>query len=155
MTIKLPAIYDLAVMHLKTAVTDITPSPICATKPAPGWSVTLVGFGIIQDNQSESLGTKHVGVNTIWGISDQSYNVEGSGGGSSNFCSGDSGGPAFTATSSKGEGIVGVHSATSVPDCKITGIDMRVDLLINWIKKTAKGQDIKTTTCTGKGSNLG
>ena len=153
-TLKLPAIYDLAVMHLKSSVSNVAPSPICSTTPASGWQVTLVGFGKIQDDQPASAGTKRVGVNTVWGVSDQSFNVEGSGSGTSNFCGGDSGGPTF-ARAGSGEGLVGVHSITSTPDCRVTGIDMRVDPFLDWIKKSVQGTDVKTVSCSGDGGGGG
>ncbi len=101
-----------------------------------GTAVPLVGFGATAEGGSDS-GTKRVATNTIKSLHTTSFNIEGTGGGKGNVCHKDSGAPVYVGASG-GEAQLGVVIG-GVSPCGTTGIAMRVDIYLAWLRKSASG----------------
>jgi hypothetical protein len=137
--------YDVAVLRLASAPSNVAPTPVLDVLPAEGTYITLVGFGITRGGLQDS-GVKRVGLSKLsqahagyyeYGVVEQ---------GLSNMCNGDSGGPSFV-TINGSEAQVGIHSAMD-HECIVSGSDTRIDQHLDWIKQQAQGDVV---VASGKG----
>jgi V8-like Glu-specific endopeptidase len=140
----LVAVHDIAVGRLSLEVKGVTPSRL-GGGIALGRPIVVVGFGKTHENRNDQ-GKKRVGQNWVDGTTGKMFLYYGSGGGMSNICPGDSGGPSFY-----GGGVVGVHSQSSI-DCSQRGFDMIVSAYASWIRKQAGG-DLSGGGGGGDGGN--
>lgn len=126
---------DIGLLRLQRGVHRV-PSRLSPVPGAVGTPVILVGYGATSEGGTDS-GTKRVANNSIKSLHPSSFNVEGTGGGTGNVCHNDSGGPVFTAAPG-GEAQLGVVIG-GLPPCGTTGIAMRVDFYLAWLRGVAKG----------------
>lgn len=126
---------DIAVVLLERAP-PIPFASISAYAPAVGQEVTLVGYGITATGAYDS-GVKRIAVNKVSSLNSLNLLYQGTGNGTGNICSGDSGGPAF-ATIEGREVQVGVHSWGQDP-CGTLSASMRVDRYVGWLREVSGG----------------
>lgn len=134
---------DIAVLRLG-ATPPIQPTPISSTAPDLYSTVTIVGFGLYDANDSNSAGEKRYAEKTIVWMEETKLSYVGGSFDTANICYGDSGGPAFFVRNGQ-ELQVGVHALTSgtdtTGDCSIYSQDERVDVHLEWIRSAA-GDDV-------------
>ena len=126
---------DIAVVLLERAP-PVPYATVSASAPSVGQEVTLVGYGITATGAYDS-GVKRIAVNKVSSINKLSLLYKGTGNGTGNICSGDSGGPAF-ATIGGREVQVGVHSWGQDP-CGTLSASMRVDRYVGWLREISGG----------------
>ena len=143
--------YDIALVHLATAVpaSVATPYPTATSAPARGASVFWVGWGDNDGVRDTGAGIKRSGSGTIESVSTRQYSYSFTG---QMPCSGDSGGPGFTGTGSA-QRIAGIVS-TGDEDCRYSGNDTRVDVFSSWITTTMAGPT-GTPNCNPLGGSCG
>ena len=127
--------YDIALIKLSSDP-PVTPSMVASKAPFKGQALTLIGYGITQTGLSDS-GVKRIGYNKVDQITATQFTYSGASGSTSNVCSGDSGGPAFTTVDGQ-EVHQGIHSMASRP-CGSRGINARTDVFYAWIKQQSGG----------------
>lgn len=126
-----PVAYDLAVLNLARAVTEVVPSVITsdAATGFVGKQMTLIGYGADADGVT-GAGIRKLARVTVQGVSAQSLDYSYAGMGA---CKGDSGGPAFVEKA--GAMVqVGVTSWGSVP-CLADGHYQRLDVATAWLQQ--------------------
>lgn len=126
---------DIGLLQLQREVHAVPSRLEPKSRPATT-SVTMVGFGATSEGGSDS-GTKRKAANTIASLHTTSFNIAGTGGGEGNVCHHDSGAPVFVGTSA-GEAQLGVVIGGVAP-CGTTGIAMRIDIYLAWLRATASG----------------
>lgn len=126
---------DIAVVLLERAP-SVPYATVSAYPPAVGQEVTLVGYGITATGAYDS-GVKRIAVNKVSSLNNLNLLYTGTGNGTGNICSGDSGGPAF-ATIEGREVQVGVHSWGQDP-CGTLSASMRVDRYVGWLREISDG----------------
>ena len=126
---------DIALLELERGV-HIVPSRLDPKPRAVGHAVTLVGYGATVEGGVDS-GTRRVATNTIKSLHTTSFNIEGTGGGKGNVCHHDSGAAVYVGAGSD-EAQLGVVIG-GVPPCGTVGISMRVDIYLDWLRKSASG----------------
>lgn len=135
-----PYANDLSLIKLDRAP-PFRPLPIASIDPSKGMSITMVGYGITDYENSDS-GIKRAGTSSLDGVSDSHFSHETAAGNNAAICSGDSGGPAFTTIGGK-EMVLGVASygyndddANGVTHC---GAGYHARLNVAWLKSMAGG----------------
>jgi secreted trypsin-like serine protease len=162
--------FDLAVLVLATPVANVTPRAVgtgCTyNNLGDGTMVHLVGFGLTNDDGSGTNTAMHEAMAPV--IDPDCMNGgEGcrealqpggefvAGGGGTDSCFGDSGGPVYLDTP-RGQILVGAVSrgvsGASTP-CGDGGIYERTDKVIAWIEQVT-GEKIATDTCTGSDNTV-
>jgi len=138
---------DIAIIHLEKNVPGVRPATLVDSALKAGEPLVMVGFGLTDQGLS---GKKYVGDNRIDTLLDKTFTIINEKGAAT--CPGDSGGPSFAVRGGK-EYLAGVHSRGTYPPCGTlfgSGIDVRVDVFLDWIKLEAgadlyKGEPIDTT----------
>lgn len=133
--------YDVAVMHLASAVTDVTPVPIAdraLPSTAVGMLVRHVGFGVTNDTTNVGRGTKRT-VRYPFTRFDTDPGLVWSGNKTTDAqtCNGDSGGPGLFVVDGHEQIVSLVSSGPACPSPE--GNDARIDLadIRAWIRTTA------------------
>ncbi|MGQ0506404.1 MAG: S1 family peptidase [Myxococcaceae bacterium] len=142
--------YDVGVLRLATAVTDVTPVPM---NPTPltqadiGKMLRHVGYGITNAQTQAGFGTKRQVTFPIRVVN--ALELE-SGATGKQTCSGDSGGPALMATgSTTEERVIGITSYGD-ENCTQTGFDTRTDTVQDYVRTTAAAWE-KLPACSADG----
>jgi hypothetical protein len=159
--------YDVALLFLKTSVTDRQPAVVLGPNDddavVVNASVKIVGYGIRvanydPDNLSpDDTGIKYLAASIINEVGSTEMQI-GNAAPTPQKCHGDSGGPTFltfTDTAQPAERLIGVTShAYDQTDCYKGGVDTRLDPYRTWIDtemKKACTNGVRTS-CTGGGA---
>jgi hypothetical protein len=147
---------DIAILNLATPVSGIAPTHINTTQaPAAGTAGTIVGFGLTNDNATDS-GVKRVGkvitapcMTSIPNSTHVCWNFAaplGAPGEDSNSCNGDSGGPLLI-NFGAGDVVAGVTSGGE-PMCGANSTSWDTSLFNDrfWVE-TEAGADLDQATC--------
>jgi len=140
---------DIGLLILERGV-HLVPSTLDPASRPAGAAVTLVGYGATREGGADS-GTRRKATNTIESLHTTSFNIAGTGGGQGNVCHHDSGAPVYVGQPGA-ETQIGVVIG-GVPPCGTTGIAMRVDTYLAWIKSAAAG-DMALAGATGVGFGM-
>ncbi len=124
---------DIGILRLERAV-HVVPSALATFARGAGAPVTLVGFGATKEGSTDT-GTRRRATNTIKSLHTTTFNIAGTGGGKGNVCHRDSGGPVFDGDKGTGPQLGVIIGG--VKPCGTTGIAVRVDLHITWLKDKA------------------
>lgn len=141
--------YDFGVLQLERNVTQTTPielNPTPLSSGDVGRPIRHVGFGVT-DAAGNGGGLKRQVTYDVREV--RSTTIE-SGSAGKQTCGGDSGGPAFMVTTgSAAERVAGVVSYGD-QDCNQFGVDVRVDVSLNWIKGVMNQWEAPTCAKDGK-----
>jgi hypothetical protein len=121
--------HDIAVVDLRSPISDIAPLPIATTAPRPGETVTLVGYGTNDGRTQMNSGVKRQVDVTVAGIEGTQWFY---GAGSRHACYGDSGGPALRHGAS-GLEVMGVASTVMDDYCTAGGYHVRTDSYLSFL----------------------
>lgn len=133
--------YDIGLMFLEEAVTDVEPAYLPTTEEAAqivqGAEVVVVGWGYQDASLTGEVGVKQMGVSDISELADYEFHV-GAETAAVRKCHGDSGGPSYMELETDSQvktRVIGVTShAYDMSDCQETGgVDTRVDYYLAWI----------------------
>ena len=159
---------DIGLLELQNPISSITPAILNVDEPSVYWGdITYVGYGLIGDNEEDSMGTRRTVDIPMWTYpyppQEEEFFYTHDPNGQKNICSGDSGGAAFRQTSS-GYLLAGVNSHGfdqngGYPYCESSGgvgAATRVDAYLNWIEQYVDFQSSSTTGgSTSGGSTSG
>jgi hypothetical protein len=140
--------HDLGV-YLLSSAPPVTPVKIASWAPSAGEAVTLVGHGETEAGGGSEV--KRLATNTIAGVQELIFRVEGRGGDAGNACPGDSGTPGFTTGEGGQEALAGV--VTKVLGCDDTTLT-RLDAHMDWLKEAAGG-DLELLEAPGEPESEG
>jgi secreted trypsin-like serine protease len=125
---------DVALAKLDRGISDITPLRLNRGKPAVGLRVRLVGFGLVDEYESDATDRMQTGQFTVTSVGKYELGMSGRAPqADTSPCPHDSGGPYFIKDKSGAAVVVGVVSAG--PTCPHTGADKsgRIDTVSAWI----------------------
>lgn len=125
---------DVALAKLDRDIRDITPLRLNRSKPRNGTRVRLIGFGLIDGDESDTTEHLQTGQFTITSVDKYVLGMSGKAPRSDTSpCPHDSGGPYFVKDKTGAAMVVGVVSGG--PTCPHTGADRsgRIDTVATWI----------------------
>jgi secreted trypsin-like serine protease len=128
------AVADVAVAQLDHDITDIAPLRLNRNKPAVGLRVRLIGFGLVDGQESDTIDRMQTGQFTVTSVSKYELGMSGQAPrADTSPCPHDSGGPYFITDKSGASVVVAVVS--SGPTCPHVGADHsgRIDTVRTWI----------------------
>jgi V8-like Glu-specific endopeptidase len=132
--VKQSSVADVALAKLDRDIKDITPLKLNRTKPQLGWRVRLIGFGLVNGDESDTTDRMQTGQFTVTSVNKYLLGMSGKAPKSNTSpCPHDSGGPYFMKDKSGTAVVVGVVSGG--PTCPHTGADRsgRIDTVASWI----------------------
>jgi V8-like Glu-specific endopeptidase len=132
--VKQSSVADVALAKLDRDITGITPMRLNRTKPKVGQRVRLIGFGLIDGDESDTTDTMQTGQFTITSVDKYVLGMSGKVPRSNTSpCAHDSGGPYFIQDKTGAPVVVGVVSGG--PTCPHTGADRsgRIDTVATWV----------------------
>jgi secreted trypsin-like serine protease len=116
------AVADVAVAQLDHDITDIAPLRLNRNKPAVGLRVRLIGFGLVDGQESDTIDRMQTGQFTVTSVSKYELGMSGQAPrADTSPCPHDSGGPYFITDKSGASVVVAVVS--SGPTCPHVGAD--------------------------------
>jgi secreted trypsin-like serine protease len=125
---------DVALAKLDRDIRDITPMRLNRSKPATGTRVRLIGFGLVDGDETDTTERMQTGQFTITSVDRYVLGMSGKAPRTNTSpCPHDSGGPYFVKDKKGGAVVVGVVSGG--PTCPHTGADRsgRIDTVVPWI----------------------
>lgn len=125
---------DVALARLDRDISGITPLRLNRTTPKIGQRVRLIGFGLVDGDESDTTDTMQTGQFTITSVGKYVLGMSGKAPRSNTSpCPHDSGGPYFTQDKTGAAIVVGVVSGG--PTCPHTGADRsgRIDTVAKWV----------------------
>ncbi|MFG1607547.1 S1 family peptidase [Actinoplanes sp. NPDC049265] len=132
--VKQSSVADVALAKLDHDIKDITPAKLNRGKPRLGLRVRLIGFGLVNGDESDTTDRMQTGQFTVTSVDRYLLGMTGKSPKSTTSpCPHDSGGPYFTKDKSGVAVVVGVVSGG--PTCPHTGADRsgRIDTVAPWI----------------------